>query len=45
MIHIIFHMLLTHSEWRPQNIYSLEEKPLFYHQIGNTNFFIFITYQ
>ena len=33
---------LAHSERRPQNIYSEEEKPLFYHQIGNTNFFIFI---
>ena len=31
---------------RPQNIYSQAEKtPLFYHQIGNTNVFDFITNQ
>ena len=37
---------LTHSELRPQNIYSQEEMNLlFYHQVGNTNFFIFITNQ
>ena len=37
---------LTHSERRPQNIYSKEEMNLYCnHQIGNRNFFIFITNQ
>ena len=41
------HHPLSHSEWRPQNIYSQEEINLYrlYHQIGNRNFFIFITNQ
>ena len=38
--------VLTHSEWRPQKyIFPRGNKPLLYHQIGNTNFFIFITNQ
>ena len=42
----MFSISLTHSERRPQNIYSQEEnKPLLYHQIGNRNFFVFITNQ
>ena len=36
----------THTERRPQNKYFLQRKrPLFYHQIGNTIFFIFFTNQ
>ena len=37
---------LTHSERRPQLfIPQGGNKPLLYHQIGNINFFIFITNQ
>ena len=37
---------VDHFQTKTPNIYSLEEiKPQLYHQIGNINFFIFITNQ
>ena len=40
-LHIQLHVLLTHSGRIPPKIYSKEEKPLFIHRIGNTDFLHF----